>query len=140
MSDTDLFLCPATRNVVRTNRQFNFKTGNGELENLSYKAIYSGYFTSVSYSYDAFMGKGSVEYSEVLYYGDVKRIYDYKRKTLSNVALHRHHNNVFDLRGQVAGTASIWLFLDNNSCPVVGGNDGRLEVGFRDGGLRSISE
>ncbi len=110
VSDADLFLCPATRNVVRTNRRFNFKTGNGELENLSYKAIPSGYCTGVSYSYYAFMGKGAVEYSEVLYYGDVRRIYDCKRKTLSNVALDRHHNNAFDLRGQVAWPANIWLF------------------------------
>ncbi len=81
VSDADLFLCPFTRNVVRTNRQFNSKTGNWELEDLSYKAIHSGHFTGVSYIYYAFMGKGSVKYTEVPYYRDGKRIDDYKRKT-----------------------------------------------------------
>lgn len=133
VSDTDLFLCPSTRNVVRANRQFNFKTGNWELEDLSYKAIHSGHFTGVSYIYYAFMGKGSVKYTEVPYYRDVKRIYDYKRKTLRNVASHRHHNDAFNLRGQVAGPANIWLFLDNNSCTVVVGSDDKLEIGFKGG-------
>ena len=133
VSDADLFLCPSTRNVVRTNRQFNSKTGNWELEDLSYKAIHSGHFIGVSYIYYAFMGKGSVKYTEVPYYRDGKRIDDYKRKTLRNVASHRHHNDAFGLRGQVAGPANIWLFLDNNSCPVVVGSDGKLEIGLKGG-------
>ncbi len=132
ISDTDLFLCPATRNTIRTNIQFSF-AGLPKLEDLTYKAINSGYFTGVSYIYYALMGKGSVPYTEVPYYGDVKRIYDYKRKTLNNVASHRHHNNAFNLRGQAAGPANIWLFLDNNTCLKVVGSRGTLQVGSKGG-------
>lgn len=61
INDTDLFLSLATRNIVRTNRQVNLKTGQSELEDLSYKVIHSGYFTGISYIYYAFVGKGLVE-------------------------------------------------------------------------------
>ena len=49
------------------------------------------------------------------------------------MASHRHHNDAFGLRGQVAGPANIWLFLDNNSCPIVVGSGGKLEIGFQGG-------
>lgn len=117
------------------------KTGNWELEDLSCKAIHPGYFTDDSYIYYTFIGNGLVEYSEVAYYGNVKRIYDYKIKILNNLASHQHCNNVYNLRGQVVGTANHLAFLEDNNSSfiVVIGNGAKMEVGFR-GWLRSISK
>ncbi|MCS1413896.1 MAG: hypothetical protein M2R46_01614 [Verrucomicrobia subdivision 3 bacterium] len=135
VSDTGLFICPATRNYIRTNTQPNFFTGQLELIDLTYHAPSTKRYTGVSYIYYALMGRGSVPYTEVPYYGKWKKIYDYKRKTLGTVASHRHHNNAFNLRGQTAGPANIWLFLDNSSCLVVEdsvGDPGGLVGGFYD--------
>jgi len=115
VSDTALFLCPTTRNYIRTNGHHNIFTGKWEHADLMNKAPDSGREPGVSYSYYALMGKGSIPYTEVSYYGKREKIYNYKRKTLNNVISHRHHNNAFNLRGQAAGPANIWLFLDNNN-------------------------
>ncbi len=100
---------------------------------LTYTASYAKHrWHGTSYIYYAFMGKGSVPYTEVPHYGKVERIENYKRKTLRNVASHRHHNEAFDLRGQVAGPANIWLFLDNNGS-ISGRPDASTVIGREDG-------
>ena len=131
--ETDAFVCPATKNYIHDKNSESPFTGESEVVDLIYTASYAKHrWHGTSYIYYAFMGKGSVPYTEVPHYGKLERIENYKRKTLRNVASHRHHNNAFDLRGQVAGPANIWLFLDNNGS-ISGSPDASTVIGREDG-------
>ena len=119
IDEVKLFSCPSTRNYIRPEFRHKTRYGDEILIDLTHKAAGSGQFIGVSYLYYSFMGKGSVSFTEVPFYGSRRKIPNFKRKSLQNINSHRHHNNAFGLRGKVAGPSGIWLFLDNNRCPKI---------------------
>ncbi len=119
VSDAELFRCPGTKNIIRTNSHWDPLARAQVRTDLTFRAPNRGRFVGASYLFYSFMGKGSVRYTEHPYYAERKRVYGYKKKTIGNIATHRHHNRTFDLQGTTAGPAATWLFLDNNSCLVV---------------------
>ena len=116
VSASQIFVCPSTRNLIRTNTHYDFRSRKMVVSDLTYRAPNRGVFVGTSYLFYSFMGKGSVLYSEHPYYGTRKRLYSYKKKTLNNISSHRHFNSSFGFRGRTAGPRFTWLFLDNNSC------------------------
>ena len=116
VSSPDVFICPGTKNLIRTNTHYDYLSRRFVLSDLTYRAPNRGRFVGTSYLFYSFMGKGSVEYSEHPYYGTRKKLYAYKKKTLNNISSHRHHNTSFGLKGRTLSPTDTWLFLDNNSC------------------------
>jgi prepilin-type processing-associated H-X9-DG protein len=81
---------------------------------LIHSAINKNRRHGTSYRYYALMGKNSVAYTDVPYYGGRRRIYRFKKKSLGTISSHQHVNKTFGLQGRNVGPTDMWLLLDNN--------------------------
>jgi prepilin-type N-terminal cleavage/methylation domain-containing protein len=102
------FICPSTRNQVRTNRAIDRRTGaDGGLIDL--QDVASHPFTN-GYSYEIYGHMGAIAAEPIAV-----------PKTQDNVVTYEHRNTSFGLRGMVPGPANIWIFVDADEAGTHGG-------------------
>ncbi len=133
------FVCPSTRNSVRTNIGRSEVTGETGLADLFKLANTKGKGNGSSYHGFGTIGAKVETYEEIPYFGATKTI-NGVRKSLSNINCYTKYHNAFGLKGTHPGPSSFWIILDNTYpgqafYPDDGDNHGSAggNVGFCDG-------
>ena len=133
----ETFICPNTQNFIRKNLDYHDFTSRRErLHDLDY---YAGGKKGYGSSYEVFGFMNATGSGRTLLSDRSGARYERGiRKTIHSVNSHVHEFNTFNLAGQRAGAANIWLMLDGddvgNNYPTALGNHGSsgANVGFAD--------
>ncbi|MFM7101190.1 MAG: type II secretion system protein [Verrucomicrobiota bacterium] len=94
------YVCPGTRNQIRTNRQIDRRTG-ADLGLIDLQDVAQGPWSTNGFSYEIYGHMGAVAPEPQA-----------TPKTQATVNGYVHRNNTFGLRGQKPGPANIWIFVD----------------------------
>ena len=143
---TEVFSCPATKNVIRPKKGRNLWTGQDGLADLMVLASTRLEGPGSSYIGYGFFAEYSKPGMTIPLNGRRLRI-PYLRRTLHNIAAYRRTSPAFGMKGRVVGPSEHWIFLDNNHTGKSfhpdhldnHGSDGG-NVGFGDGHVEWIKE
>jgi prepilin-type processing-associated H-X9-DG protein len=105
------FVCPSTRNMIRTNVTKHEITGQSGLRDLFYTAGGKQRTNGSSYEVFSFMNYNGGTTTDLVINGRTQTLPGIK-KTQTSVQTHAHRFNAFGLQGQIAGPSRVWLVLD----------------------------
>jgi prepilin-type N-terminal cleavage/methylation domain-containing protein/prepilin-type processing-associated H-X9-DG protein len=111
VDDPQLFICPSTRNFIRTNLGVNAFTGATGLLDLIRLARTRGKSPGSSYQGFGFLGVGVDTWEQIPIPGGMKTVNGI-RKNLNNIQTYRHYHNAFGLEGVVPGPSRLWIIVD----------------------------
>ncbi len=111
LENVKAFLCPSTRNYIRTNRSVCPFTGQEGLTDLMHLAANRGPVPGSSYQGFGFLGVNVDTWERIPVLGGMKTINGI-RKGLSNIQTYRHFHNAFGLKGVVPGPSRLWIMID----------------------------
>jgi len=111
MDSPRVFVCPATRNTVRTNTAASAFTGAWGLADLQQWAGGVGPSPGCSYQGFGFYGVDVPTYMDILV-NDKPRRLNGGRKTLKNIHTYVKYHDAFGLKGAVAGPSRSWIMAD----------------------------
>jgi prepilin-type N-terminal cleavage/methylation domain-containing protein/prepilin-type processing-associated H-X9-DG protein len=117
-----VYVCPSTRNTVRTNKFRDRITGR-DLGYLDLSDVARHPFTN-GYSYEIY---GHMRFIAPESGGAVP-------KTINTVSTYVHQNNTFGLRGTIPGPANIWIFVDADEDGTYNGTQAYNDTPFRPDG------
>jgi prepilin-type processing-associated H-X9-DG protein len=133
------FVCPSTRNSVRTNIVRSELTGETGLADLFKLANTKGKGYGSSYHGFGTIGAKVETYEDIPYFGTTRTI-NGVRKSLNNINGYTKYHAAFGLKGTHPGPSNFWIILDNTYpgqafYPDGGDNHGSAggNVGFCDG-------
>ena len=106
-----LFICPSTRNYIRTDKDTNAFTGDVGLRDLMHLAGDRGDTPGASYQGFGFLGIGVDTWEQIPVLGTVKTVNGI-RKNLNNIQSYRHFHNAFGLKGALPGPSRFWIIVD----------------------------
>jgi prepilin-type N-terminal cleavage/methylation domain-containing protein/prepilin-type processing-associated H-X9-DG protein len=106
------FVCPSTRNSIRTNLSFHVRTHQPGLLDLFDMASGRDAKFGTSYLVSGFMAWRTPYYTDVTVTGQAQRI-PFVKKTNNSVNTYVHYHDAFDLKGSVPGPSRTYLFDDN---------------------------
>ncbi len=109
--DRRLYLCPSTANTVSAARDLHPLSGVEGYVDLRDVSRSTGAVKGPSYQPFGFMGSDVDVWSEIPFYGKMKRI-NGVRKDLKNVHTYKHYHNSFGLKGVISGPSRIWILAD----------------------------
>jgi prepilin-type N-terminal cleavage/methylation domain-containing protein/prepilin-type processing-associated H-X9-DG protein len=140
-----VFICPSTRNVVRTNvgiAPYTFEPGLVDVFRMANTRDGPG----MSYQGFGFLGINVDTFEEIPVYGGT-RIINGIRKGLNNIQAYRHFHDAFGLKGVIPGPSQMWLMIDDGVrglwfYPDTQDNHGAAgsHVGFCDGHVEWLSQ
>jgi prepilin-type N-terminal cleavage/methylation domain-containing protein/prepilin-type processing-associated H-X9-DG protein len=145
VGNTRSFVCPSTRNVVRTNQgiaPYTFEPGLVDLFRMAGTRNGPG----MSYQGFSFLGVGVDVSEEIPVYGGT-RVVNGIRKSLNNIQNYRHFHDAFGLKGVIPGPSQMWLIVDDtlpglSYYPDAPDNHGAAgaHVGFCDGHVEWVPQ
>lgn len=106
-----IFICPSTRNHIRTNLGLNQFTREAGLEDLIHLAGHRGQAPGSSYQGFGFLGVGVDTWEEIPVLGQMKTVNGI-RKNLNNALTYRHFHDAFGLKGTIPGPSRLWIMID----------------------------
>lgn len=105
------FVCPSTKNYVRTNvgiAPYTFEVGLEDLFRMATDRQSAG----MSYQGFGFLGVGVGTSESIPVYGGT-RVINGIRKNLNSVQTYEHFHNAFGLKGVIPGPSQLWIIADN---------------------------
>ena len=111
LNNPKLFVCPNTKNFIRTNMGINQFTGAMGLEDLIHLAAHRGNVPGSSYQGFGFLGVDVDTWEQIPLLGKLKTVNGI-RKDLNNILTYRHYHNAFGLKGIIPGPSRLWIIVD----------------------------
>jgi prepilin-type N-terminal cleavage/methylation domain-containing protein/prepilin-type processing-associated H-X9-DG protein len=111
LNNPKIFLCPSTRNFIRTNLGTNQFTGEQGWEDLIHLAANRGNAAGSSYQGFGFLGVGVDTWEQIPVPGGMKTVNGI-RKNLNNIQTYRHYHDAFGLKGVLPGPSRFWIIID----------------------------
>ncbi len=108
---SQLFVCPSTKNYIRTNfgvAPYTNEKGFIDLFAMAKRKVGPG----MSYQGFGFLGVDVDTSEEIPVYGGV-RVLNGIRKNMNNIQTDRHFHKTFGLNGTIPGPSRLWLITDN---------------------------
>lgn len=116
IQNKSVYVCPATKNIVSANMEYNKYTHVKGFKDLQHLAINKNDSHGMSYQVVGFKGYDVDYWDNIQINDNVKKI-NGARKSANNVPYLKNYHNAFGLKGFVAGYANTWLIVEN---PILG--------------------